>query len=103
MYILSIELKSMNSADRRGTRRNGTWRSISTGAQEGLWGPGFLPLPGFSITPHPASPGAPETSQMGLYTLGTICMLNYRIKQRPTSCNSEREYPNSGQHLIWQC
>jgi len=40
----------------------------STGAQKGFWGPGVLPLPGFSIAPYSASPGAPETSQIGLYT-----------------------------------
>ena len=39
----------------------------STGAQEEFWGPGVLPLPDFLIAPYPAPPGAPETSQMGLY------------------------------------
>jgi len=40
----------------------------STGAQKGFWGPGVLPLLGFSIAPYSTSPGVPETSQIGLYT-----------------------------------
>jgi len=75
----------------------GRWAlNYSTGAQEEFWGPGVLPLPGFSIAPYPAPPGAFETSQMG-------CTLNFRIKRCPTTRNSEREYPNSDQHPIWQC
>ena len=51
------------------TRKARRWAlEYSTGAQKGFWGPGVLPLPGFSIAPYSASPGAPETSQMGLYT-----------------------------------
>ena len=50
------------------TREARGWAlDYSTGAQEGFWGPGVLPLPDFSIPPYPAPPGAPETSQMGLY------------------------------------
>jgi len=49
-------------------RRLGHWAlDYSTGTQEEFWGPGVLPLPGFSIAPYPAPPGAPKTSQMGLY------------------------------------
>ena len=52
-----------------------TWRAglghwvldYSTGAQKEFWGPGVLPLLGFSIAPYPAPPGVFETSQMGLY------------------------------------
>jgi len=40
-----------------------------TGAQEGLWGPGVLPLPDFANAPYPAPPGAHKTSQMGLSIL----------------------------------
>ena len=46
----------------------GHWAlDYSTGAQEEFWGPGVLPLLGFSIAPYPAPPGAFGTSQMGLY------------------------------------
>jgi len=36
-------------------------------------------------------------------TLGMGCMLNFRIKWCLTTRNSERDYPNSDQHPIWQC
>ena len=63
-------IECIDHARCRWTRRArpGRWAlNYSTGAQEGFWGPGVLPLPGFSIAPNPAPPGAPVTSQMGLY------------------------------------
>jgi len=36
------------------------------------------------------------------HTLGMICTLNIRIKQRPTTRNSERVYPNSDERPIRQ-
>jgi len=51
------------------TREARHWAlDYSTGAQKGFWGPGVLPLLGFSIAPYSTSPGVPETSQIGLYT-----------------------------------
>ena len=51
------------------TREARHWAlDYSTGAQKGFWGPRVLPLLGFSIAPYSASPGAPKTSQIGLYT-----------------------------------
>ena len=50
------------------TRKAKRWAlDYSMGAQMEFWGPRVLPLLGFSITPYPASPGAPETSQVGIY------------------------------------
>jgi len=41
--------------------------NYSTGTQMEFWGPRVLPLLGFLITLYLTSPGAPKTSQMGLY------------------------------------
>ena len=69
-HVIVTLIECTDYARYRRTRRSrpGRWAlGYSTGAQEGFWGPGVLPLPDFSIAPYPAPPGTPETSQMGLY------------------------------------